>query len=280
MRARWMAIVLLLNTATLIATPTRAQSTQTDIAAKLIDKPLFLMGLWASDNLKFNAQGHPAGNYQTAPFTLCGFHVTKVSVRGSHLKLEGEREGIKFAPDGTMLHITLYTGGSGLQDKKPEKMSVEIDNGDSRDFTAAIDAVLTDDPKRLAPQLPEFWLPYFRKHFGELPAPAEGDLPHREVVQDKPQHLGRDVHAPKLLHSAEPEFSEDARRMKFSGNVQVYLWVDENGVPSHVSVFRPAGMGLDEKAIAAVRQYRFSPATQNGKPVTVDLYIDVNFQIF
>ncbi len=36
-------------------------------------------------------------------------------------------------------------------------------------------------------------------------------------------------------------------------------------------------MGLDEQAVAAVRQYRFKPATLDGKPVPVDLYIDVNF---
>jgi hypothetical protein len=43
---------------------------------------------------------------------------------------------------------------------------------------------------------------------------------------------------------------------------------------------RGVGMGLDEKAVEAVRQYKFKPALQNGKPVPVDLYIDVNFQIF
>jgi protein TonB len=43
---------------------------------------------------------------------------------------------------------------------------------------------------------------------------------------------------------------------------------------------RPAGLGLDEKALAAVQQYKFSPAMQDGKPVKVDLYVDVNFQIF
>jgi protein TonB len=47
-----------------------------------------------------------------------------------------------------------------------------------------------------------------------------------------------------------------------------------------VRVVRGVGMGLDEKAVEAVRQYKFKPAMQNGKPVPVDLYIDVNFQIF
>jgi protein TonB len=95
-----------------------------------------------------------------------------------------------------------------------------------------------------------------------------------------PMHIGGSVRPPSVLYSVEPEFSEEARKAKFSGNVQVYLWVDESGNPSHVRVVRGVGMGLDEKAVEAVRQYKFKPAMQNGKPVKVDLYIDVNFQIF
>ncbi len=93
-------------------------------------------------------------------------------------------------------------------------------------------------------------------------------------------HIGGSVRPPVLVSQVDPEFSEEARKAKFSGNVEVYLWVDENGNPSHVKVVRGVGMGLDEKAIEAVRQYKFKPALQNGKPVKVDLYVDVNFQIF
>jgi protein TonB len=77
----------------------------------------------------------------------------------------------------------------------------------------------------------------------------------------------------------EPEFSEKAKHAKYSGHVLVYLLVDKDGNPTHVRVLKSAGMGLDEKAVEAVRQYKFKPATFMGQPVTVDLYVDVNFQI-
>jgi protein TonB len=93
-------------------------------------------------------------------------------------------------------------------------------------------------------------------------------------------HIGGSVHAPTVLTSVDPEFSEEARKAKFSGNVLIYLIVDEHGNPTHVRVERGIGMGLDERAVDAVRQYKFKPATQNGKPVKVDLTIDVGFQIF
>jgi TonB family protein len=274
-----MAAVLVAGTILLPGSYAQAQTTEAQISAKLFDKPLFLMGLWADDKLKFDAQGHPMEQYQPAPFTVCGMHVAKVSLHGSHLKLEGEREGITFDRDGIMTRVTMGVVPN-LREQKPEKLSIEIDNGNSRDFGPAIDAVLTEDPKQLAPMLPEMWRLYFRKHFGVLPTAVQPKSIRREEQDDNVTHIGRDVQRPKLIYHAEPQFSEDARKMKYSGNVQVYLQVDEDGSTSHIMVVRPAGLGLDEEAVAAVRQYRFSPATRDGKPVAVDLYIDVNFQIF
>jgi protein TonB len=94
------------------------------------------------------------------------------------------------------------------------------------------------------------------------------------------RQIGGGVSAPVLLYQVDPEFSEEARRSKTAGNVLVNLWVDENGNPSHVHVIRGIGMGLDEKAVAAVKLYKFKPAMENGKPVTVEMNIDVTFHIF
>ena len=93
-------------------------------------------------------------------------------------------------------------------------------------------------------------------------------------------HVGGGVKAPVVLYSVDPEYSEEARKAKFAGNVMVDLIVDEQGRPTHVRVVRGAGLGLDERAVEAVRQYRFKPATKDGRPVKVDMDIEVNFQIF
>lgn len=94
------------------------------------------------------------------------------------------------------------------------------------------------------------------------------------------RHVGGSVSMPEVIYSVEPEFSEEARKAKISGDVTVYLWVDEHGNPTHIRVLRGMGMGLDEKAVEAVRQYRFKPAMENGRPVKVEMYVVVNFQIF
>jgi len=92
--------------------------------------------------------------------------------------------------------------------------------------------------------------------------------------------VGGGVSAPQLVSKVEPEFSEEARHAKFMGRVTVNLIVDAEGRPQNVHVIRGVGMGLDQKALEAVRQYRFKPALENGRPVPVQVNVEVQFSIF
>jgi periplasmic protein TonB len=92
--------------------------------------------------------------------------------------------------------------------------------------------------------------------------------------------VGGSVSAPVVLFAPEPMFSEEARKQKVGGNVLVYLQVDANGRPMHERVLRGIGLGLDERALEAVKQYRFKPAMENGKPVAVEMNIEVTFTIY
>jgi len=94
------------------------------------------------------------------------------------------------------------------------------------------------------------------------------------------KHVGGDVLAPQLIYSVQPEYTEEARVAKLAGNVVVGLIVDPNGRPINVHVVRGVGTGLDEKAVEAVKQYKFKPAMENGVPVAVNLNVEVNFKMF
>jgi len=103
--------------------------------------------------------------------------------------------------------------------------------------------------------------------------------PDAAPTPDKIMHIGGNVKPPVVLSLVPPMFSQEAKKAKFSGTVTLYLRVEKDGTPSHIRVVKGVGMGLDEKAVEAVRQYKFKPATFMGQPVTVDLYVEVNFQI-
>lgn len=92
--------------------------------------------------------------------------------------------------------------------------------------------------------------------------------------------VGGGVSAPVVIYSVEPEFSDEARRAKYQGVCVVSLVVDAQGNPQHIQVVRALGMGLDEKAVEAVKQYKFKPAYYKGHPVAVPINIEVNFRIY
>jgi periplasmic protein TonB len=66
----------------------------------------------------------------------------------------------------------------------------------------------------------------------------------------------------------------------FQGTVLLRVVVGPDGRPRDVRVQRSLGMGLDEKAIAAVRQWKFEPAMLDGRPVAVQVNIEVSFRLY
>jgi protein TonB len=92
--------------------------------------------------------------------------------------------------------------------------------------------------------------------------------------------IGGGVSSPVVISSVPPEYSPEARKAKTEGIVLINLIVDEQGLPQNVHVVRGLPNGLNEKAIEAVQQYRFKPATENGRPVSVELNVEVNFKFF
>jgi TonB family protein len=93
-------------------------------------------------------------------------------------------------------------------------------------------------------------------------------------------HVGGDVMAPKLIFAPDPEFSAEAKRAKYQGVCVISTIVDAQGNPYRVQVVRRLGMGLDKKAVEAVKQYKFKPGTLHGRPVAVEVNIEVNFRLY
>ena len=83
---------------------------------------------------------------------------------------------------------------------------------------------------------------------------------------------------PVAITKVEPDYSPEAHAAKFEGSVQLSLMVDEHGLPQDIKVVRRVGMGLDEKAIEAVRKWTFRPGTKDGKPVAVRATVEVQFK--
>jgi TonB family protein len=108
------------------------------------------------------------------------------------------------------------------------------------------------------------WMPFLDADHPAIP--VTGQIMHLENMTQ-----------PRPINFVEADFSEEARRKHFSGTTLLAVTVTEDGLPIEVHVVEPLGMGLDEQALKATRQYRFKPATLDGIPVPVPLMVEINF---
>jgi protein TonB len=93
-------------------------------------------------------------------------------------------------------------------------------------------------------------------------------------------HVGGGVSPPRQIYAPEPEFSEEARKAKYQGVCTLGLIVGTDGRPSNIRVLSSLGMGLDEKAIEAVKNWKFEPAMKDGHPVRVEIAVEVDFHLY
>lgn len=93
-------------------------------------------------------------------------------------------------------------------------------------------------------------------------------------------HPGNGISAPRLIYNPDPEYSDEARKAHYQGTVTVFAVIGTDGHPRNLRVERSLGMGLDEKALEAVRNWRFEPATKDGRPVSVMIDVLVDFRLY
>ena len=111
-------------------------------------------------------------------------------------------------------------------------------------------------------------------------SPSGNSSPPTQIEGSGVYRVGGDVTPPKATYAPDPSYSEAARQATYQGTVVLWLVVSAEGIPERIKVQRALGMGLDEEAIRAVKQWRFEPATKDGKPVPVMINVEVNFTLY
>ncbi len=92
--------------------------------------------------------------------------------------------------------------------------------------------------------------------------------------------VGGGISAPQAISSPDPEYTEEARQAKKQGTCVLSMVVDEQGHPRDLRVVRGLGFGLDAKALDAVRRWQFQPALKDGRPVNVQISVEVEFHLY
>lgn len=127
----------------------------------------------------------------------------------------------------------------------------------------------------------------------KLPDVASLDQLHAYCLPggDKAYQAGRGIKPPRAIHAPDPQYADEARNARLQGTTVLVAVVTPEGKTTAIGIQRSLGEGLDDKlhsagylldqrAVEAVSQWTFHPATFQGKPVPVAIHIEVNFKLY
>jgi TonB family protein len=114
-----------------------------------------------------------------------------------------------------------------------------------------------------------------------VPVPPPAPDPRlSSITGGGPYRPGSGITPPAILHEVKPDYTEDGRRRNVEGDVVLEIVVRSDGtVGSNVKLLQGLGAGLDQRAVEAVRQWRFSPARRYGTPVDVIVEVAMEFKL-
>lgn len=258
----------------LLCTPLVYAANNTSPSAEsLKGKTVFLRGMELGNMLGFDARGHAAAPFAHGPFADSALKIEKVHESGESLEIKGVR---------MVMVLQTSSPSPSLSDIQfiPVKEPVEITIAAGRSHPEALDAAIE---KVFAFSLQDMLA-------GKSPDAEKADLytlgstaqpnknPGSEVGV---RTVGKGVSPPKLIHAVDPDYPKKlGKKQHIQGTCLLSTIVDANGIPIHTRLIQSVHPVLDLNAIVAISQYRFEPATYQGKPVPVRIHIEVHYRIY
>jgi TonB family protein len=227
-----------------------------------------LRGFYSDSVLNYDADGSLTSKSSSGPWTLDG------KVRVDSVNLKGGNERLVFG----CTRVAVGAGKDGALQNFITAEKVDLNIKVNSPFNAsqvyhALAGVMMKKGESMADLVPDYWKAYFG---GQAPDPVSGApaMPKKTRVR-----ISSGVAQGNLVKQVRPEYPAIAKFYKQSGVVIMRAVIGVDGTLTALSVVHPAGMGLDEAAIDAVKQWRYNPYLLNGVPVEVETQITVNFNI-
>jgi TonB family protein len=235
-----------------------------DAARQLIGKAFKLRHLVAQSTVKYDEEGYLLGKQEPGDWTLHShLQITDIKYKNQTIYIAGNRVILAFekgngstvyVPSAKRIEIQIKTPGTG-----PFELEKEL----RKAFLSSTEG--------FPENLPAHWDRFVR--CGRNPPEDCSSRPAGSVVGDN-------VREPRLKDAPSPSYTDDARAMRLEGQVRLRALVDQTGRVFHIEIVEPLGLGLDERAVQAVRRWKFDPGTRDGEPVPVfvDVYVNFSFK--
>jgi TonB family protein len=271
-----------------LSVPAFAGNLDNVIASEYPNKILTLRHFYSGEHLHLYGDGALVDDAPAGTWTSDGqIEVRDASQSGSVLIIKARR--IYLVYDSKRKDfvdaLTLIPINPDKQAKEAEKnlkkRQVEIriempPNPDPKEIPETLHAVFLAPDEPMGNIAPSYYRAFFAKREGRS-EPQE--LPAGVFRLASVGSKASGITVPHLTTKTDPEYSEIARQLKYQGTAVLSLVIDASGRVQNIQVTQPLGAGLDEKAIAAVNQWKFDPAMKDGKPVAVAISVEVDFRI-
>jgi TonB family protein len=236
----------------------RAENVKDALNHKYKNQILALRSPFTAGDQKFDSTGY---SLNTAPksgwLIYGGIYVEKLNLSSDTLRLDGPRAAFTGEKKKGKAVLVRFS--------KSVRVEIHLDHSlkSLDDAEALMGRVFF-----LGSDAAEHAKPEFRR--------ADGTTSDDQIYS----YRERGITAPKATFTPEPDFSEQARREKYQGNVILSVVVDKMGNVARIRLEIVLGHGLDEHAMEAIKAWRFTPGTRNGEPVAVREPMEVGFNLY
>lgn len=279
------------------ALPSFADELELQLKQSYEGKVFAIRNFWPGGVLKFDASGQLKGNADPGAWTLDGFiRIERLEINGTTLRLQSKRLVVEESREGLDYRNR----------RKDAKLEIDLDFDSSHptqeEIAAAFAKMFVSDGVAFRDSVVNYWQSCVTTAInGSEKKPTEGcrfsprlaavigiteggagiPLPvtTHATVAGVEKRVGGGVSPPKAQFTPDPEYSEEAKAAKVQGICVLNLVVDRSGSPKDIQVVMPIGSGLDEKAVAAVEQWKFLPSLKDGQPVSVKIAVEVAFHL-
>jgi TonB family protein len=251
-------------------TPSEIQAT---LRKEFTDKVVTLRAFYPEEQVRFTFDGRYQGYKKQDTWTLWSkIKIRTIEVSPVALTIKGQRVHVAYDDKQRIVNV----------DSK-EKAAITVDFGTTpmtpASVKTAMENVFLTKEQHLSAFVPIEW-------HGFLKSDESGQAQSQilaEIEKGPPEALkvsSGNITPPRAISAPDPSYGREARKAKVHGTVMVWAVVDEQGRVPAIRIVRPLGMGLDERAVDAIRGWRFEPAKKDGVPVKVQVNIEVHFELW
>ena len=167
--------------------------------------------------------------------------------------------------------------GAGASGESAEKQTPEpgttFSPGESAEhLRAALNRIFAPElDAKMVAEMPEYWQYFY-----------QAQNSHKMLTPTDPKIVrpGPGVDGPHLMAHVTPGSNDYAQKADVAGVASYMVILNADGRPAAVAVYRPIGFGLDENAVTAIENAKFTPAVKDGKAVMSVINLAVNFRIY